>query len=96
MVVQQRAQIEIRERIARDDDERFVTEDIGCQAHGAGRSERRIFNDVRHRDPESGPVAKITFDLVGEVMQRRDDFGDAVVPEQIDDMLHHGLVDHRR
>ena len=63
---------------------------------GACGPERRIFDDVRHVDAEIAAVAEVAFDLVGEVVERRDDLGDAVTAEQIDDMLHHRLVGHRR
>ena len=44
----------------------------------AGGTERRIFDDVVHRHAQAGAVAEIGLDLVGEIVQRRDDLGDAV------------------
>ena len=46
--------------------------------------------------PMLGAVAEVVFDLVGEIVQGRDDLGDAVAPQQVDDVMHHRLVGDRR
>ena len=45
--------------------------------HRAGGAERRVLDDVLHRHAEVGAAVEVRFDLVGEVVQRRDDLGDA-------------------
>ena len=88
----QRVEVEIRQRVARNHDERCVVEQRFGHLHGAGRAERRVFDDVRHAYAEVAAVAEVTLDFVGEVVQRGDDVFHAVPPQQVDDVLHHRFV----
>jgi hypothetical protein len=95
MVVRERGEVEVGECVAGDDEERFVTENVGGEFDRARGSERRVFDHVVHRDAERAPIAEIAFDLVGEIVQRGHDFREAVSAEQIDDVLHDRLVRDR-
>jgi len=92
VVGDERGEIDIGERVAGDDEKRRIAQKVGCEFDGARGTQWRIFHDVLHRDAEGRAVAEITLDFVGEIMQGGDDLGDAVTAQQIDDVLHHGLV----
>jgi len=88
----ERGEIDVGERIARDDEERFAGQQLVGHLDGAGGAEGRIFDHVLHRYAEVGAAIEIRFHLVGEVVQRGDDLGDPVPPQQCDDVLHHRLA----
>jgi hypothetical protein len=95
VVFDQRGQVDVGERVARDHDKRFAGQQLVSHLHRTGGTERRVFDDVLHRYAEVGAAVEIRFDFVGEVVQRRDDLGDTVPPQQGDDMLHHRFAGDR-
>ena len=56
--------VEIGQRVARDDEERFVTDHIGREAYGAGGAEWRVLHDVAHLYAECRTVAEIALDFI--------------------------------
>ena len=70
-------------------EKRFAGQQLVGHLHRAGGAERRVLDDVFHRDAEVVAGVEVRFDLVREVVQRGDDFGDPVPPQQPDDVLHH-------
>ena len=81
-------QIDVGQCVAGDHEKRFAGQQPVGHFDRAGRTQRRILDDVVHRDAELGAAVEIRFDLVGEIVQRGDDFGDAMRPQQVDDVLH--------
>ena len=63
--LEQRAEIDVGQRVARDDQEALAGEKLLRELDRARRSERRVLDDVVHRDAELGAVAEVGFDLVG-------------------------------
>ncbi len=88
----ERGEVDVGEHVARDHEERVV-ELRRRVAHRSGGAERRVFRGVAHGDAEIGAVAEVVADLVGEERDRDDDVVEAVQLEQVDDVLHHRLVD---
>ncbi len=96
VVGEDRAQVHVGQGVAGDDDERLRSEECLGLFDGARRPERRVFDDVVHRDAEIRPVAEIGLDLVGHVVQRGDDLVDAVAAQEVDDVVHDRLAGDRR
>ena len=82
-------EVDVGERVAGDDQERAVVEEVGAVAHAAGGAEQLGLLAV------DDPVAEVVADRVREVVEVRDDLVVAVAVEQVDDVRHHGPVEHR-
>ena len=85
----QRGQVDVGQRVARYDEERFVAEQVGAVAHAAGRPEQLLLVAVGHA------VAEVVADRIREVMQVGDDLLDAAALEQVDDVRHDRPIEHR-
>ena len=96
VVFDQRGEVDVGQRVARDDEERIAGQQLVGHLHRAGRAERGVLDDVFHRHAELGAVVEVRFDLVGQVVQRGDDLGDAVASQKSDDVFHHRLAGNRR
>ena len=82
-------EVDVGERVAGDDQERAVVEEVGAVAHAAGGAEQLRLLAVDE------PVAEVVADRVREVVEVRDHVVVAVAVEQVDDVRHHGPVEHR-
>ena len=96
VVPHDRAQVEVGQRIAADHQERLAGEQVVRHLHRARGAERRVLDDVVHRHAVRAAVAEVRLDLVGEIVQRRDDLVEAVPLQQLDDQLHHRLAGNGR
>ena len=91
----ERAQVDVRERVTRDDQERLVPEELAHVAHAAGRTEQLLLVRVREPDAVLATVAEALADQVREVVQVGDHVVEAVPHEQAHDVLHHRPAEHR-
>ena len=89
-----RAQVDVGEHVARDHQERVV-ELLGRVEDGPGGAERRLLGGVSHPHAEVGPVAEVVPDLVGEERDGDDDVVEAVRREEPHHVLHHRPVRQR-
>ena len=87
-------QVDVRERVTGDDDERLV-EPVAREPNRARRPERRLLDGVLDVDAERVPVAEVAADRLRQEGDRHDHVLEAVVAEQLDDVLHARLADHR-
>jgi hypothetical protein len=87
-------QIDVAQRITRDDEERVV-ETVGGETHGAGGAERRLFHRVADVDAERGAVAEVRADRLRQERDRDDHVLHPVELQQLDDVLHARLADDR-
>ena len=90
----ERAEVDVGEHVAGDHEERVV-ELVDGVAHRTGGAEGRVLGGVTHADAEVGAVTEVVADLVGEERHGDDDVVEAVLREQVDDVLHHRLVGQR-
>ena len=90
-----RAEVDVGEHVARDDEEPLVELVAGVQ-HRAGRPERGLLGRVDHAHAELGAVAEVRADRVGHEGDGDDDLAEAVLAQQEDDVLHHRPVGHRQ
>ena len=93
----QRGEIDVGQRVAGNDNETVrpraaARANFTAPAVPSGVSSTTYA--IEHADLRT--VAEIVLDFVGEIVQGRDDVGDAVAAQQIDDVLHHRLVGDRR
>ena len=88
------SQVDVAERVARDDEERLV-ERVGGEPHGAGRAERALLDRVLDVQPEARAVAEVGADRLRQERDRDDDVLEAVLAEQLEDVLHARLADDR-
>ena len=88
------AEVEVAERVARDDEERLV-ELVGGQPDRAGRAERRLLDGVLDVDAERLAVAEVAADRLRQERDGDDHVLEAVLAEQLDDVLHARLADDR-
>ena len=84
-------QVDVGEDVAGDDEERFVQLVHGV-ADGSGRAERVLFGGVDHPHPELRAVAEVGSDGVGLKGHGDDDVLEAVLLQEMHDVLHHGPV----
>ena len=87
-------EVDVRERIPRDDEERVV-EPRGRVANRAGRAERARLDGVLELEPEARPVAEVGADRLGQEGDRDDHVLEPVHLEQLEDVLHARLADDR-
>ncbi len=80
-------QVEVGERVARDDEERLV-ESPCRKPHRTRRPHRRRLQRVVDRGAERFSVAEVRLDRLGQEGQGDGDVGQPVRAQQIDDVLH--------
>ncbi len=74
---------------------------VSCEAiqeaaHAAGGAEGHVFDHVVEGEAELVAVAKVAFHFIREVVQGGEGLGDALVAEEVDDVVHDGPVGDRR
>ena len=87
--------IEIRQRVTRHDNKRVVFEILFRFFDAACCSKRRVFHRVDEIDAKLRAVAEVAFDFVGEIIECHDNIRDAVALQQLNRVLHTGLVPSR-
>ncbi len=85
----ERAQVDVGERVAGDDQEGIVAEELAAGAHAAGGTQQLLLVAIGQA------LAEVLADRVGEVVQVGDHLIEAVAVEQVEDVRHHGPVEHR-
>ena len=94
VVSEERLEVDVAERVARDDEERLV-EVAGGQPDRAGSSERRLLDRVVDRHPERLAVAEVGADRLRHEGEGDDHLIESVPVQQLEDVLHAGLADDR-
>jgi hypothetical protein len=84
-----RGQVEVGDVIAGDDQEGVVEEVLGV-LDASRRAERLVLRGVRERHAEVRSIAEVMADDAREELDGGHDLGDAVLPEEQQDVLHHG------
>ena len=92
--VDERAEVDVAERVAGDDEERVV-ELLARQPDRAGRPERQLLDRVLDVDAERLAVAEVAADRLRHEGERDDDLVHAVGAQQLDDVLDARLADDR-
>jgi hypothetical protein len=87
-------QVDVAERVAGDDEERVV-EAAGGEADRAGGAERRLLDRVRDVDAECFAAAEVRPNRLRQEGDRDDDILEAVLLQELDDVLHARLADDR-
>src|SRR5579884_4268037 len=88
------AEVDVAERVARDDEE-GVIETVAREAHGAGGAERALLDRVLDLEPERLAVAEVGADRLRQERDRDDDVAEVVLAQQLEDVLHARLADDR-
>ena len=89
------AEVDVGEHVAGDHEEALV-ELVHGVADRAGRAERLLLGGVDHPHAELGAVAEVGADVVGQEGDGDDDLVEAVLLQQLDDVLHHRPVGQRQ
>src|SRR4051794_34691243 len=87
-------EVDVAERVARDHEERLL-EHVAREAHRAGGAERAFLDGVGDIEPERLAVAEVRADRLRQEGDRDDDLLEAVLAQQLEDVLHAGLPDNR-
>ena len=87
-------QVDVAERVARDDEERLV-EPVRREPHRAGGAERALLDRVLDVQAEVAAVAEVGADRLRQERHRDHDVAEAVVAQQLEDVLHARLADDR-
>jgi hypothetical protein len=90
----ERTQVDVAERVAGDDEE-GVVERVAREADGAGGAERELLDGILDVEPEPLPRAEIAADRLGQERERDDHVLEAVLLEELQDVLHARLADDR-
>ena len=85
----ERRQVDVRERVSGDHQERLVAEEVRARPHAAGGTQQLRLVAV------GDALAEVLADRVGEVVQVGDHLVEPVPVEQVEDVLHHRPVEHR-
>ena len=85
-------EVEVGEGVATDDDEGVVAEMVLSQLDAAGGARRRLLDGVLHVHAEEGAVAEVVADDLGQEHEGDDRLVEAVLREELDDVLHAGLA----
>ncbi len=85
----ERRQVDVRERVAGDHEERLVAEELRARAHPAGRAQQLLLEAV------GDALAEVLADRLREVVQVGDHAVEGVPVDQVEDVLHHRPVEHR-
>jgi hypothetical protein len=88
------AQVDIAKRISRDDEERLVQLRRRV-TNGTGRPERRFLHRVADGQAEALPVSEVAADRLWQKRDRDDHLAQAVLAQQLEDVLHARLADDR-
>ena len=94
MELDESRQVDVGEHVAGDDEEAVVELVAGVE-NRAGRPERRLLGRVDEVHAELGAVAEIGADRAREEADGDDDLLEAVLAEQVHDVLGHRRVRHR-
>src|SRR5206468_7071310 len=89
-----RRQVEIAESVTRDDEERLV-EPAGREADRTGGAERRFLDRVADVQSERVALAEVAADRLREERHRHDHVRQAVLAQELEDVLHARLADDR-
>jgi hypothetical protein len=89
------AEVDVGEDVAGDDEEALV-EHVHRVADRPGRPEGLLLGRVDHLHAELAAVAEVVAYDVRHERQGHDDLVDAVVSQQVDDVLHHRAVHQRQ
>ena len=92
--VDERAEIDVAERVAGDDEERLVEQAAG-EADGAGGAERQLLDRVLDVQVERLAVAEVASDRLRHERERDHDVVEAVTTQQLEDVLDARLADDR-
>ena len=87
-------QVDVAERIARDDEERLV-QAVRREPHRPRRAERALLDRVLDVQPEVAAVPEVGADRLRQEGDRDDDVGETVLAQQLEDVLHARLADDR-
>ena len=90
----QSTEVDVAEGIARDDEERLVERLLG-QLDRAGRPGRGLLHRVADRHAVRLAVAEVAADRLRHEREGDDDVVEAVLAEQVEDVLHARLADDR-
>src|SRR5215203_2045890 len=90
----ERGKVEVAEGVARDDEEGLV-EAVAREPYRAGRPQRRFLDRVLDCHPERLAGPEVAADGLREEGQRHYDLVEAVLVEQLEDVLHARLADDR-
>ena len=90
------AQVDVGERVARDDQEGGVTQRVLGVRDRAGRPERRLLGRVAQVHAQLLAVPEVGPDQAGEELNGHDGLVEAVAPQQAQHVLHHWSVGHRQ
>ncbi len=93
--LQHGGEVDVGQHVARNHQE-ALRELVAGVAHRTGRAERRLLGGVDHAHAELGAVAEVAADGIGQEGDGDHDVGDAVAPQQRDDVLHHRPADQRQ
>ena len=80
----QSREVDVGQRVAGDDQERFVAEELPAGTHPARGAEQLLLVAVGEALPE------VVLDRIGEVVEVRDHILEPVPREQLEDVLHTG------
>jgi hypothetical protein len=89
-----RAEVDIAERIARDDEEGLV-EHAAREPDRARGAQRRLLDRVLDLEVPRVAVAEVAPDRLRHERDRDDHLFDSVLLQQLEDVLHAGLADDR-
>src|SRR5207248_285599 len=88
------AQVDVAERVARDDEERVV-EAVAREADGAGGAEGRLLDGVLDPEAERLAVPEVAPDRLRQEGDGDDHVLEAVLADELEDVLHARLADDR-
>jgi hypothetical protein len=88
----QRADVDVAQRVARDDEERLV-QVRAREPDRARRPERRFLDRVLDTQAERLAVAEVAADRLRQEGERHDHVLEAVRAEELEDVLHARLAD---
>ena len=86
-------EVEVGERVAGDDEEGVVAQQVLGVLDAAGRAERRLLGGVVQRHAEVFAVAEVVAHQAGQELHGDHGLGEAVPRQQPQDVLHDRLVD---
>ena len=86
-------EVDVGEDVAGDHDEALVELVTGV-ADRSRRAQGRLLGGVDHADAELRPVPEVAADGIGHERHGDHDVLEAVLAQEVDDVLHHGPVGH--
>ncbi len=94
MEAHERAEVDVAERVPGDDEEGLV-ERVLRKLDRSGRAHRGLLDGIADRDAMALPRAEVAADRLRHESKRDDDVVEAVLLQELDDVLHAGLADDR-